>query len=224
MNPCGWDSKDRTLFVLDDSRLYRRTDPPPPPSKAKPKASSKAKSKKSRGTRSNKRRKASTPEPEDTIEDEEVAVIQETNQVEDDGLGGMKWECLCVTMEDYQDYMSGIRSSKDVNEQALYMHLEEEVLPVVAKGVEEQARKEARRLKELQVLQQLATAKRSSRISTRLEKQKEIEEVQESERRRQAEVAMAQEETEKQRKMEEVSIPNTPALSLLTLDRRANLA
>ncbi|KAF2796252.1 hypothetical protein K505DRAFT_300714 [Melanomma pulvis-pyrius CBS 109.77] len=203
MNPCGWDSKDRTLFVLDDSRLYRRTDPPPPPTKAKPKASSKAKSKKSRGTRSNKRRKASTPEPEDTIEDEEVTVIQETDQVEDDGLGGMKWECLCVTMEDYQDYMSGIRSSKDVNEQALYMHLEEEVLPVVAKGVEEQARKEARRLKELQVLQQLATAKRSSRISTRLEKQKEIEEAQESERRRQAEVAMAQEETEKQRKMEE---------------------
>ena len=221
MEPCGWDAQDRSIFVLDDSRLYRQTEPPPPPP---PKAKSKAKAKKSRATRGNKRRKPSTPEPEEPAEEEEVTVIQEDEVVEDDGLGGMKWECLCVTLEDYQEYMSGIQKSKDPNEKALYQRLEEDVLPVVAKGVEEQARKEARKLKELQVLQQLATAKRSSRISTRLEKQKEIEDAQEAERKRHADLIMAQEESEKQRKMEEVSTINAFVLSLLMLARRANLA
>lgn len=221
MEPCGWDAQDRSIFVLDDSRLYRQTEPPPPPT---PKAKSKAKAKKSRATRSNKRRKPSTPEPEEPVEEEEVTVVQEDEVVEDDGLGGMKWECLCVTLEDYQEYMSGIQKSKDPNEKALYRRLEEDVLPVVAKGVEEQARKEARKLKELQVLQQLATAKRSSRISTRLEKQKEIEDAQEAERKRHADLSMAQEESEKQRKMEEVNMLTAIVLSLLTLPRHAKLA
>ncbi|KAF2706776.1 hypothetical protein K504DRAFT_412324 [Pleomassaria siparia CBS 279.74] len=224
MEPCGWDSHERTLYVLDDNRLYRRTDPPPPPSKAKSKAKPKAKanSRKSRATRSNKRRKSSEPEGDDLAEDEEVTVIQEAHDVEDDGFGGMKWECLCITFEDYQNFMSGIRNSKNADEQELYQHLEDDVLPVVAKGVEEQARKEARKLKELQVLQQLATAKRSSRISSRLEKQKEIEEAHEAERRREAELAMAQEEQERQLKMEEARESRMKTREQRVREREAN--
>lgn len=136
-----------------------------------------------------------------------MAEVQETKE-EDDGLGGMKWECMCVTLEDYQDYMSSIRKSRDANEKALYKRIEEEILPELAKVAEEQAKKEARRMKELEVLQKLATAKRSSRISARMEKQKEVEEAEEAERKRQAELAKARAEQDRQRKLEEVSIPS----------------
>ena len=213
MEPFGWDAQDRTIFLLDDGRLYRQTDPPPPPSKPK----SKGKPKKFRGRRSSKRRKTATPEPEDMPEEEDETVVQENSEIEDDGLGGMKWECICITMNDYQEYLSGIKGSRDPNEKALYKRIEEDVLPIVAKGVEEQARKEARKLKELQVLQQLATAKRSSRISSRLEKQKEVEEAEAVKRKHEAELAMAKAESEKQRKQEEVSAVNILIVPLLTL-------
>lgn len=205
MEPTGWDSQDRVLFVLDDNRMYRRTDPPPsaPPQKAKTRA--KPKPKKSRGTRASKRQKQSTEEPEEEIE-EEAAAVQEPEVVEDDGFGGMKWECLCITLEDYRDYLSSIRKSRDPNEKILYKRLEEEVIPVMEGLAEEQARKQARKAKELENLQKLATAKRSSRISARVEKQKEVEELEAAERKRQEELAMAKAEQAKQKKLEEVNI------------------
>ncbi|KAF2266879.1 hypothetical protein CC78DRAFT_552246 [Lojkania enalia] len=201
MEPLGWDSEDRTLFVFDDNRLYRRTDPPLPP--PPPKAKSKAKSKKSRGTRSSKRRKPSTPEPKDPIEEEDETMVKELEEKQDDGLGGMKWECVCITLEEYRSYINGLRRSRDPNEKVLRERLEQEVLPEIQKMAEAQAKKEARKMKEWEVMQKLATAKRSSRISARLEKQKEIEEIAEVERKRHAELAMAKAEEEKRKKMEE---------------------
>ncbi|KAF9695737.1 hypothetical protein EKO04_006050 [Ascochyta lentis] len=205
MEPTGWDSQDRVLFVLDDNRMYRRTDPPAPapPQKAKAKAKSKSKANKSRGTRASKRQKQSTPDVGDEVEEEDAPAVQEPEVVEDDGLGGMKWECLCVTLEDYRDYLSGIRRSRDPNEKILYKRLEEEVIPVMEGLAEEHARKQARKARELENLQKLATAKRSSRISARVEKQKEVEEVEAAERKRQEELAMAKAEQAKQKKLEE---------------------
>ncbi|KAF2131395.1 hypothetical protein P153DRAFT_335654 [Dothidotthia symphoricarpi CBS 119687] len=200
MEPTGWDSQDRTLFVLDDNRMYRLTDapPPPPPQKAKPKA----KSRKSKGSRTSKRQKQ-TPEFEEQAEDEEAAREQPVEESQDDGLGGSKWECICVTLEDYQDYMNAIRKSRDPNEKILYKRLADEVIPVMEGLADEQARKHARKQKELENMQKLAMAKRSSRISSRLEKQKEVEEADAAERRRREELAMAKAEQEKQKKLEE---------------------
>jgi hypothetical protein len=203
MEPTGWDADDRVLFVLDDNRMYRRTDPPPPPEPKKAKA--KPKSKKARGSRASKRQKVSTPEPEEQVEEDETQLDQQPEEVEDDGFGGMKWECICVTLEDYQEYLSSIRKSRDPNEKILYKRLEEEVMPVMEGLAEEQAKKEARKMRELENMQKLATAKRSSRISSRLEKQKEVDEVEAAERRRQAELSMAKAEQEKQKKLEDVS-------------------
>lgn len=198
MEPIGWDSDDRSLFVLDDNRLYRQTDPPPPPEpvKAKPKP----KSKKSKGSRSSKRQKVSTPEP-DEAEDEDVSV--EKQPEEDDGFGGSKWECVCVTLEDYQEYMASIRKSRDPNEKILFKRLQDDVIPVMEGLAEEQSRKQARKMRELDNMQKLAMAKRSSRISSRLEKQKEVEEAEHAERRRKAELNMAKAEQEKQKKLED---------------------
>jgi hypothetical protein len=186
------------MFVLDDFRLYRRTAPPPPapPSKAK----SKAKSRKSKSIRASKRRKQSEPEPDQVPEHEDDTEIQTAEEVEDDGLGGMKWECICVTLEDYQEYMASIRRSKNPDEKDLYSRIEAQILPELARVAEEQAKREARKMKELEVLQKLATAKRSSRISAKLEKQKEIDEAEDAKRTRQVELVMAKAEQNKQRR------------------------
>lgn len=204
MEPTGWDAQDRVLFVLDDNRMYRRTDPPPPTPPQKAPAKSKPKPKKSRGTRASKRQKHSTPDPEEEVEEEAAAAVQEPDVVEDNGLGGMKWECICITLEDYHDYLTSIRKSKDPNEKILYKRIQEEVIPIMEGLAEEQARKQARKAKELENLQKLATAKRSSRISARVEKQKEVEEAEALERKRQEELAMAKADQAKQKKLEEV--------------------
>lgn len=207
MEPTGWDSQDRVLFVLDDNRMYRRTDPPPPAPPQKVKAKPKSKAKKSRGTRASKRQKQETPELGEEVEDEEAAASQEPEAFEEDGLGGMKWECLCITLEDYRDYLSSIRKSRDPNEKILYTRIQEEVIPVIEGLAEEQARKQARKARELENLQKLATAKRSSRISARVEKQKEVEEAEAAERKRRDELNMAKAEQAKQKKLEEVCSP-----------------
>jgi hypothetical protein len=214
MEPTGWDADDRLLFVLDDNRMYRRTDAPPPPEPKKAKA--KPKSKKSRGSRASKRQKVSTPEPEEQVEEDETLLDQQPEEAEDDGFGGMKWECICVTLEDYREYLSSIRKSRDANEKILYKRLEEEVMPVMEGLAEEQAKKEARKMRELENMQKLATAKRSSRISSRLEKQKEVDEVEAAERRRQSELSLAKAEQEKQKKLEEVSrLPSSLITTLM---------
>jgi hypothetical protein len=215
MEPTGWDAEDRVLFVLDDNRMYRRTDPPPPTEPKKAKA--KSKSKKAKGSRASKRQKLYTPEPEDVVADE-TQTEQQPEAAEEDGFGGMTWECVCVTLEDYQEYMNNIRRSRDPNEKILYKRLEEEVIPVMQHLAEDQARKQARKQRELENMQKLAMAKRSSRISSRLEKQKEHEEIEVAERRRQAELANAKAEQDRQRKLEEVSkllLPSTVRLTHL---------
>ncbi|KAF1831860.1 hypothetical protein BDW02DRAFT_555941 [Decorospora gaudefroyi] len=199
MEPTGWDAQERSLFVLDDNRMYRLTDPPPPPQATKAKA--KAKSKKSKASRSSKRQKISTPEPEEPMEGH--AAAEQRTEEADDGLGGKIWECICVTLEDYQEYMGSIRKSRDPNEKVLYKRLQEDVVPVLESQAEEQARKQARKMRELENMQKLAMAKRSSRISSRLEKQKEIEEAEAVQRKRQEELAKAKAEQEKQKKLEE---------------------
>jgi hypothetical protein len=204
----------RTLFVLDDSRLYRQTDPPDP--KPKPKA----KSKKSKSARSSKRRKISSPELSDPPEEDEV---DPNNTVDDgdDGLGGAKWECVCITLEDYQDYMGTLRKSKDADEKDLYQNLQEDVLPVIEQHAEERLKKEARRMRELENQMKLATAKRSSRISARLEKQKEVDEAEETERKRHTELAMARAEQERLRRREDVGYAESILIACANPGRNA---
>ncbi|KAF2145336.1 uncharacterized protein K452DRAFT_243261 [Aplosporella prunicola CBS 121167] len=201
VDPIGWDSEDRTYFVFDDDRLYRRTDPPLP---AAPKAKAKPRARKGKPTRGTKRRKLSTP-PQDSAaedEDEEDAVKEEKNS-EPDTFGGYKWECIAVTLEEYQNFVSSIRRSRDPNEKALVKSLEADVMPVLEKRAEQQRAKALRKQKELENLEKLAHAKRSSRIAGRMEKQKELQMAEEAEKKRVADLEMAKKEQEKQHNMEE---------------------
>lgn len=200
----GWDKEDRTYFVLDDDRLYRRTDPPlpaAPPQKSKPK--SKAKPKKTKGTRASKRRRLSTSPSESDAEQEEDGA-QGASAPEEDTFGGMTWECVAVTLEDYNTFVDSIRKSRDPNEKELVKRLQADVIPIIEKRAEQQRQKALRKQRELENLEKLANAKRSSRIAGRLEKQKEQEAAVEAERKRVSDLEMAMKEQEKQKQMEEV--------------------
>ena len=104
---------DRTYFVLDDNRVYRRTDPPSaPPPAAKPKTNSK-KAKAAR--RASKRRKAAERSVESETELAEDVDVGDDSIVEkeDDGLGGMKWECLAVTFGEISSFVASLEKSRD---------------------------------------------------------------------------------------------------------------
>ncbi|KAI9766072.1 MAG: hypothetical protein M1840_006779 [Geoglossum simile] len=204
VEPTGWDAKGRIYFILDDNRLYRRTDPPPPPPPppptqlaSKPKKNSK---KAKAAARASKRRRVSGVVPEDL--EEEGPAVAELEGV-DDGFGGMKWECVAVTLEQYKEFIESIRRSRHVDEKELYDALVADVLPLLEQQAEERKRKEARRERELLALEKLATAKRSSRIASKLEKQREEEEALEAERKRQNDLITAKKEKELSKKMEQ---------------------
>lgn len=109
---------------------------------------------------------------------------------------------IAVTLEEYSNFLDTIRKSRDDNEKILRRRIESEVLPVIEQRAEEKAREAVRRLKELENIQKLATAKRSSRIADKMEKQKAIQEAEEAERKRLADLDMAHREQERQDKLD----------------------
>ncbi|KAI9881038.1 MAG: hypothetical protein M1830_008920 [Pleopsidium flavum] len=197
----GYDKYDRLYFVLDDNRLYRRTDPTPPSLPApKPKANSK---KGKAAARASKRRKTAEVEGSADEHQEEAPSSYEDNGAPGDRFGGRKWECLAITLSQYENFLESIRKSKDSDERFLHKRITEEVLPVIVKAEEDQQRKNARREKELLTLQKLATAKRSSRIASKLDREREEQEAAEVERKRRATLIEGGKEQERQKKMEE---------------------
>jgi hypothetical protein len=223
MDPIGWDKEDRAYYVLDDNRMYRRTDarPPPPLPVTTPKPKAKAKSKKpakpkSRGTRSSKRFKAeSEPDDEDEemadaeagAQDETVATIgAEENDREgtDFGFTTNTWECIAITLEDYQEFLATIFRSRDANERALRQNIEDDVLPILEKRAEAIRQKELRKQRELENMQKMTGAKRSSRLAVKADREKEEREAREAEEKRQRDIEMAHEEQERIRRAEEV--------------------
>ena len=219
MEPIGWDKEDRTYYVLDDNRLYRRTDEPPPPPSPKPKAKSKAKKTpkrtKSRGTRSSKRRKIEESEDEEMEEEQDaeggaqedtVMTNGDTTTVEEEpgyGFTNKTWECIAVTLDEYNDFMASIFRTRDPNEKQLRKTIEENVLPVIEKRAETLRAKQMKKMRELENLQKMATAKRSSRIADKAEKEKHDRELQEAEDKKKADLRMAHEEQERQKRIEE---------------------
>lgn len=201
IEPLGWDSDDQTYFVLDDNRLYRRTDPPPPPVPvAKPKKNSK---KAKAALRASKRRKISEPvESEQEAEPDQDDAAESKIEPEDDGFGGMTWECIAITLNEYNTFIDSLQKSRDPNEKILRKRVIEDVLPLLEKQEEARKRKAAQKEKELLNIEKLAHAKRSSRIRDKAEHQKQEEETREAERKKQADLIMAKKEQDKWQKLE----------------------
>ena len=152
--------------------------------------------------RASKRRKLSeVAESEAEVEEEAGAEYTGTeNSV--DGLGGMKWECLAVSLEELNAFVVTIEKSRDPNEKTLKKRISEGLLPLLEKQEEARKRKEAQKERELINLEKLATAKRSSRIAGKMELQKQEDEAREAERKRQSELAAAKKEQDKWMKLE----------------------
>jgi hypothetical protein len=228
MDPIGWDKEDRSYYVLDDNRMYRRTDarPPPPLPVATPKPKPKAKSKKAvkprpRGTRSSKRFKPeSEPEDEDEemvdaeggAQDETVATIgadDDDREHGDFGFTSNTWECVAITLEDYQEFLSTIFRSRDTNEKQLRQNIEADVLPILEKRAEAIRQKQLKKQRELENLQKMTGAKRSSRLAVKADREKEEREAREAEEKKQRDLEMAHAEEERLRRVEEVSFTHT---------------
>ena len=204
----GFDRDLRQYFVLDDNRLYRRTEPPLPPApKAKPKANSlKAQAARRRANKRRRLEDSSTPEVKEENDNAVVNGADEeclgTVPQDHDTFGGFKWELVAITVSQYQDFIASLKT-RDPDEKELREDLQEHVIPWVEKAEESQRRKIERKERELLNLQKLAGAKRSSRLADKQDRERQEREAAEAERKRAADLAAAHKEQERQRKMEE---------------------
>lgn len=194
IEPCGWDSHDRTYYILDDNRLYRLTDAQPVATAPKLKKNSqKAKA----AARAAKRRRVSeadadTPEAND----------EQPSEPRDDGLGGAKWECVGANLPQINSLLQSMQKTRDENEKNLRSAIEEHLLPILNKQESSRQRKVEKREKELASLEKMAFAKRSSRLANKAEATRHEEETrQEEEQRRRQEIANRKEE-QRRAKME----------------------
>lgn len=172
--------------------MYRRTEPaiPEPP---RPKKKAKARSRASRASR-----RVSALAAEEQSDNE--AKTETANGGSTDN--GWKWECLAVTLPEYQAFLETIAKSKDEDEVFLRERIEEHVVPLLEKAEESQQRKRIKREKELLNMQMLAGAKRSSRLAQKEERERAEKEAAEAARKREADLAEARREQAKQRQLE----------------------
>ncbi|KAI1419280.1 hypothetical protein F5Y12DRAFT_778921 [Xylaria sp. FL1777] len=205
IEPTGWDSEDRTYYILDDNRLYRLTPAPPPTPAWKPKKNTK---KAKAAARASKRRRTSrsVAQSRDAVDDDPTSDVEEVREPEDDGLGGAKWECIGVSLSDIQNFLATLRKTRDDNEKILRSTIEEHLLPILEKQEESRKRKALQREKELLNLEKMAHAKRSSRIASKAEQQKLQQKLQqqarEEEEKRQREEKAARKEGQLRLKLE----------------------
>ncbi|TKA71737.1 hypothetical protein B0A55_08538 [Friedmanniomyces simplex] len=220
MEPLGWDRDDNSYYVLDDNRLYRRSDTPvrPPTPPLKPKAKSKAKkSSKSRPSRFSKRRKVEEMEEDDQVEEMEVDAVggaqddtvmangDQAHPEDDSGYGftDKTWSLIAITLEEYDEFLSTVFRSRDPNEKQLHKRVTDDVRPIIEKREEALRQKQLKKLRELENIQKIATAKRSTRLAGKAEKEKEEREKREVEEKKERDIKMAHEEEDRQRRIEE---------------------
>lgn len=201
IEPSGWDSDDRTYYILDDNRIYRMTEAPPAPALWKPKKNTK---KAKAAARAAKRRRVSRSNAQngEDAEDGAASDVEQTAEPEDDGLGGAKWECIATNLAEVQAFLGTIRKTRDENEKILRSTIETHLLPILEKQEESRKRKALQREKELLNLEKMAHAKRSSRLANKAEQQRLEQQHREEEEKRRAEEAAARKEAQKRMKME----------------------
>ena len=203
----GYDKHERLYYVLDDNRLYRRTDPPIAPARRpKPKANT-LKAQATR-RRTSKRRRVQESETTDADHDDEGILETETSDpaIRDQvthTLDGFNWECIAITLAQYQEFCDSFKNSKHPDEKLLHERLLDHVLPAIEKAEESQRRKVERKERELQNHQKLASAKRSSRLADKHDRERQERLAEEAIRKHATDLAAAHREQERQVKMEQ---------------------
>jgi hypothetical protein len=158
VDPVGYDADGNVYYLLDDNRLYYR-DPPIIP-KEKPSKRKFRGKKRKRGAR--------------RIESEEPEEIPTANGIEPDE--DSTWHVQCITLDDYDSFLSRLKKSRDLDERALYRHLHDNVLPRLLEEEEERAHKRALKEQEYLKEQAFASRKRSTRLVQKEEDRKLMQE------------------------------------------------
>lgn len=122
---------------------------------------------------------------------------------QDDGLGGMIWECVAITLDQVRALVESFRKTRDENEKVLRKQLEDYLIPILEKQEESRKRKALQRERELLNMAKMANAKRSSRIAGKMEQQKQEEQEREQEREQRAAQEAARREERARVKMEQ---------------------
>ena len=138
---------------------------------------------------------------EDADDEPNESALQD-EEPEDDGLGGMKWECLAVTLDDVRQFISSIQKSKDSNERILREQIEDHLIPILERQEESRKRKQLQREKELLNLERMSHAKRSSRLANKAEVKRQEETAREEETKRRQEEALIRKEKQKLAKLQ----------------------
>lgn len=168
----GYDAEGNTYYLFDDNRLYYRDAPIIPEEKA------------SRKRYRGKKRKRGARR---VVESDDESV-PETNGVEEINEDST-WHVQCITVDDYTPFLARLRKSRDLDEKALYRHLNENVLPMVVEEEAERARKRELREQEFLREQAFLARKRSTRLIQKEEDKKYQKE-------REEEIAKIKEEEE----------------------------
>ena len=121
---------------------------------------------------------------------------------EDGGLGGRRWECIAITLPDYQDFLQSIVKSRHPDERLLHKRITDDILPIIEQAEAYALRKKQKQEREMLNIQKLASAKRSTRIEAKLEKERHEREAYEAAQRRKSEVAEAEAYQRTQEKMD----------------------
>ncbi len=125
--------------------------------------------------------------------------------VDDDtggGLGGMKWECVAVALDDLRALLASIPGKRDPNERVLREKIVKHLLPILEQQEERRKKRERERERELLNLARMASAKKSSRIASRQEHLRQEELQREEDQKRRLELEALRRAEQKQRKME----------------------
>jgi hypothetical protein len=94
------------------------------------------------------------------------------------------WHVRCITLEDYQEFVARLKKSRDLDEKALYRHLQDDIMPKLIEEEEERARERERREQEYLREQAYAARKRSNRLVQKQEDKKLMEEQRKREEQR----------------------------------------
>lgn len=182
---------------MADNRLYRYTDANSNSSRSK-----KVPNRGNTARRASKRAKTADAIQSISGATNRAGLEDQVIEEQDDKSNETKWECIAITLEDYNSFLSSIKKTHNNNEKLLRARIMNDLIPLLEKQLEAQQRNRAQKERELLNLEKLACAKRSSRIADKLEQQRKQEEILSMERNKATELVKAKKEQEKWIKLE----------------------
>ena len=172
----GYDADGNTYYLFDDNRLYYRDAPVIP--EDKPIRKKFRGRKRKRGARRIESEEPESPPPTNGVGFDEDAT----------------WHVQCIAMDDWTSFLAHLKKSRDLDEKAMYRHLNDNVLPTLIE--EEKERERQRELKEQEYLREQAFLARKR--STRLVQKEEDRKHQETREMELAKIQAAEEERKKE--------------------------